>query len=227
MAGDVGQVISRTAALTGSGAMSASNKMSLSFTFSGSTKPAGIIDSGQNGTVTVGVTTVSGGIITEGDTGTGNVGPYWSVALWPDPTVTNVQDVKVTVGSNTTHTGAGEGAACAFDSTGTNGVIAVIDNGTFGGQIMTKVGTTWTQRAVNSSLRESTAGDVLEIIMSVSAGIFTYTLFKNGATTGLSWTDSTGIITPGRYWGGAFQHHRPSGVPNPSKGLTNFTGADI
>jgi hypothetical protein len=222
----VGQKFPVTGSLSGSGTASATNKMSLSFTFSGSTKPAGIIDVIANASGNMSVSIVSGGTINNGNGPSGVAATLYAAALWPDPTITVLQDIKATAGSATQHTGGGSGAACAFDSAGTNGVVGVITDDTAGGEIVTKVGSTWTVRASNTSLR-AVSGDVIEMQVSVSAGIYTYTLFKNGVTTGLSWTDSAAIITPGKFWGAAFRDVRSGGVEHNGFGVSTISGADL
>lgn len=213
---------SLNSAFTGSGTLSATSTLTESFTFSGSTKPSGIIDSSSNGTVSLTTSIVVSGNLIEGTSTPTTNGTWYGVALWPDPSVTVLQTCSVIVGNqHVTLTNPASGVAVGFDSSGTNGVIAVMATGTTtGAQIITKVGSTWTVRT--STATSAATGDVLKLVTTVSTGIYTYTLYQNG-TSIISWTDSGSVITPAKYWGAGFLHIRTGGMEQSSHGVSNVT----
>lgn len=217
-------------------AISMSAKLSQDYTLSGTTKPTGFVDISSQiaspGTNDLAASTVASGTLDEGtNASAGNITAYM-ITLLPDQTTTVLQDVKVTVGAlHTNATNIGQGCACAFNGTtaSADGVFCIgvgSTGGSFIEQIYSKVGNTITPQASQSS-GTITAADVFEVKMTVASSIYTYTLYKNGTATGLSWTDSSSVITPGKYGGAAFMNSKTSGTDHNSRGVTRIQLADM
>lgn len=188
-------------------------KAPMSYDFSSGVKPAGIIDGGNTG-----ATTVVSGNLREGTGGSTSRG----IALWPETTLTELQEVTVIRGNLAASVDRGVGCAVGFDSAATNGVFSIIDNSTYA--IFTKIGTTYTSRA--SVAGNGVAGDVLTMRVTKSGSTYTYSILLNG-TAKTSWTDSGNLIVPGKYWGGAFLHKNVNSVNYYSPGIASWTGRDI
>lgn len=202
-------------------------KQSYSYAFSGTTKPASIIDVALNANAS-NVTTVASGVIREGNNAGTTNGFYYTLSLWGVQMATNYYTSSVTNGL-LQNTDRAVGPAMS-DATGSK-VIFTSHPGTSGNAtIITVIGGVMTTRFTSSSAtyRSSSSTDVLAIIPSVSGGIWTYQAYKNGsALAGMSWTDSLNEFgTPGVYPGGVFRHTYSVGQYG-SPGIKAYAAADI
>lgn len=205
------------------GSIAASGKKSFSYTFSGTTKPAGIIDVALNSGAS-NTTTVASGIIREGSS-TATNGTYYTLAIWGVMMNTSYYTSSVTNGL-LANSDRAMGPAMS-DATGTNVVFATVRGNSGNTTIATSISGVVTTQATSGSIFSNSSSDVIGLVPTVSGGIYTYTLYKNGVATALAWTDSTNIIgTPGRYPGGAFRHLFSSGQYS-SPGIRAYAAADI
>jgi len=196
---------------------------SVTYTFSGTTKPAAFADWGAASYV------VAGGVARNGSSaavdGVYRSGGVWTSALGTQRYAAAVQFYGVGISDR------GQGAFVGAASTAvTNCVVAL--GRTWGGNphntsIYTKVGATWTECAGSATVWNDY--DVLALTIAETAtgsGVFVYSVLRNGAATGLSWTDSGGVITPGPYGGFAFEHRFAGGTQYPSPGIRSIQLSD-
>jgi hypothetical protein len=204
------------------GTLAASGKKSYNYTFSGTTKPAGIIDVAIN--AGAGTTSVSGGIIREGNSTASN-GTYHTASIWGNVMNTSYYTVSATNGAlSTTNRGFGPGMS---DSAGTKIVYVIVCSNTSAATIQTFVSGTVTTQASLAGLYATTSTDIITLVPTVSAGLYTYTVYKNGSVTALTWTDSSSVVgLPGRYPCGVFKHIYSSGQFT-SPGIRAYAAADI
>lgn len=213
----------RQAARVGAVAAARRQKRSIAYTFSGSTKPAGITDVAM-GSFAPTTTSVSGGVIREDGSLGGVDGSYHTAAVWGEQMATDLYSSQVTNGGlNTSNRGVGAGLSTANGSK----IVAVVMRGnTDPATLITWISGTLSQRAALAGLY-ATAGQTISIVPSLSAGIWTFTAYKNGSPTGLSWTDSGAVFgTPGRYPCAVFNHLYSFGQYS-SPGVSAYAAADL
>lgn len=205
------------------GSIAASGKKTFSYTFSGTTKPAEIIDVALNAGAS-NTTTVASGIIREGSS-TATNGTYYTLSIWGVLMNTSYYTSAVTNGL-IQNSDRAMGPAMS-DATGANVVFATIRGNSGNSVISTGIGGTVTSRASSSTVFSNSTSDVITLVPTVSGGIYTYTVYKNGTATALTWTDSGSVIgVPGRYPGGVFRHvYSSSQFLSP--GIRAYAAADI
>lgn len=205
------------------GTLASSNKKAYSFTFSGTTKPAGIIDVALNSGAS-NTTTVASGIIREGNSTAVN-GTYYTLSIWGVLMNSSYYKSSVTNGL-IANTDRAMGPAMS-NATGTTVVYAVIRGNSGSSTIATAIGGTITIQSTTTTVFSNASTDVISLVPTISGGIYTYTVHKNGTATSLTWTDSTNIIgIPGKYPGGVFRHVYSSGQ-FLSPGIRAYAANDI
>lgn len=197
----------------------------VSYTFSGSTKPPGIVDKAT--TAGAGASLVTSGTLQEGNSSTSN-GGYNSLAVFPDEMASSEFEVTVTVGSlSSAANNRAVGGACA-SADGTVAVYCRVPSSSGTAVIGTYVGGVETDRATLSS-QSAVPGNTITLTPSVSGGVVTWTVTKNGAAlgAGLSWTDSGHLVDlPGVHPAVAFRHQYSAGQ-YPSRGVTALSAEVI
>lgn len=198
-------------------------KKSYSYTFSGTTKPASIIDVAVD--TGAGTTTVSGGVIREGNSKTTNA-TYFTASIWGVQMGTNYYSSTVNSGNlNSTNRFVGVGMS---DATGDNIIFCAVpsQNGGYTSIISTRIaGGARTTRATSTSTYVS-GTQTVALIPTISAGVYTYTVYVNNVSK-FSWTDSGGVFgVPGKYPCGMFGHIYSS-AQYGSPGISAYAAADI
>jgi hypothetical protein len=148
-------------------------------------------------------------------------GTYFSGGVYPTPlgSVTHASDATFCNIANGNNCGSGT-AVAGSDTSFTNGVIAVgntVVGGTYSTEIFTKVGSTYTSVAGGGSGAWA-QGDVMRLECKFNGTNYYYSVFRNGTDTGVSWIDTTNVITPGYYAGFSFRHAY-SGGQFPANGI--------
>lgn len=163
-------------------------------------------------TVGAGVVAATSGALREGNS-TGGNGTYISLAVLPDDM--GLDDFSTTVTNagldSSSDRGAGGGNASAD---GTVAVFAVLSGTGKGvaGQIYTWVGGMLTGQASQSSVTW-VKNNTIELRPAVDADdVVTWTLYKNGVATALTWTDEDHLVDlPGSHPALGFRHQYSSG----------------
>lgn len=181
-------------------------------TWVASTKPATIPDFGQQhlGPYTV----IASATVQSGDAPTSNSNAYYGGGVVNTPTSSVLHSCTVEIG------GAGGGSSLRKAGAAVGGSDAAFTNGVLGigcgfgdanaTQILQKVGGTFTTRASSTTTWQS--GDILKLEITVSGGIYTYSIYKNGGTTAVcTWVDNTALHTPGPYGGFGLRAEYASG----------------
>jgi len=173
------------------------------------TVPAGTVNVAC--TPGAGAVTVTSNCLRDGNSTAAN-GTYWSLAVLPDDM--GLDDFSTTVTNagldSSSDRGAGGGNASAD---GTVAVFAILCGTGKGvsGQIYTWVGGVLTSRASQLSVtwvQNNTAA----LVPAVSDGVVTWTLYKNGVATALTWTDDDHLVDlPGAHPVIGFRHAYASG----------------
>lgn len=166
---------------------------------------------------------VSGTTLQEGNSITTN-GGYNSHLVLPDVmAVTTTISVTVTVGALSVaanNRGVGPGV---FSADGAKGVYV-----RFNSQSATATLATWsggTETSRTTSTQVAVPGDTITLTGTLSAGVWTWTVKKNGGAdiAGFTWPDSGHAIDlPGPRVGSAFRHQYASGQA-PSRGVAALT----
>ncbi|MCV6981440.1 hypothetical protein H7I53_14540 [Mycolicibacterium pulveris] len=120
------------------------------------------------------------------------------------------------------------GGVHGSDASFTDGVFFTMDSGASSGgcQIFHKNGATITPVGTATD-DDNDDNDTLELRPTLTAGVWTYTVYRNGNPTACAWTDSSNAATPGLYTCFAFQHRRAGGLEFYSNGLRDFTAEDF
>lgn len=213
---------------------SISDKRAYSYTWSGTVMgpfPSGNVWRGAlSGTMTPGDMTVASGIASETNpTGTSNDGAYFSGRTIQDPLNSNLHWAEAThantAGGSWFPRAVGVGVG-GSDASFTNGVFAVGAAFPSGGvgqegtQILTKIGGTLTVRAVTTVGWNT--GDQLRLVVTNNGANYVYTVYKNGTTQIVQWTDASNVVTPGNWTAPAFGCSWNSGQRYGSHGATAF-----
>lgn len=192
----------------------------LNYSFS-SGKPGGMVDVAL--TAGAGPTVVTSNTLREGNSTASN-GGYNSVAIMPDSmAIATSISITVTVGSlsvvaNNRSVGPG-----IFSADGSRGIYL-----RFASQSATATLNTWVsgtgETPQKTSTQVATAGDTLTLTGTLSGGVWTWTVKKNGTDIpAFTWSDSAHVIDlPGVKPGIAFRHQYAAGQA-PSRGVTNIT----
>lgn len=170
-----------------------------------------------------GATTVNSGALREAASSASN-GTYFTIGILPNVMPTTKFSTEVTLAAaNGSDRGVGGGAS---NASGTAMVFCVL-SGTVNGQIFTIIGTTRTSRA-SFNIKATAAGDVVTMVPTVDgSGIVTWTAWKNGVATGLTWTDTAGLVgLPGNRPVIVFRHAY-SGAQYYSPGISAITAREL
>jgi len=198
-------------------------KKSYSYTFSGTTKPAAIIDIAIN--TGAGATTVSGGVIREGNS-TAKDGTYHTASIWGVRMGTSYYRSIVTSGNlNSTNRLIGVGMS---DATGQNIVYCVVpsQNAGYTSAIITRIAGGARMNRSTSTSTYVNGTQTVALVPTISAGIYTYTVYVNNVAK-FSWTDNNSAFgTPGKYPCGIFGHIYSS-AQYVSPGISAYAAADI
>ena len=183
--------------------------------------PSGLVDiKSPSGS---GATTVNSGALREAASSASN-GTYFTIGILPDVMPTTKFSTEVTLAAASgSNRGVGGGAS---NVAGTAMVFCVL-SGTVNGEIFTIIGTTRTSRA-SFNIKATAAGDVVTMVPTVDgSGIVTWTAWKNGVATGLTWTDTAGLVgLPGNRPVIVF-HHAYVGAQYYSPGISAITAREL
>lgn len=183
-------------------------------------------NSANNAGLSSGDISVSGGIAREGSSSANN-GTYWSGRCHETPMGTVLHFAQVTLPSSLTGLDRGQGCGVGgSDSSFTNGVFLIVDTAANATalQIFSKVGNTVTPR-VTVNNPNVTSGGTIALQITWNGSNYVYTAFENGVSTGSSWSDTGGVITPGLWTTPAFERTYAAGQFG-SEGLAAFAAAD-
>jgi hypothetical protein len=169
---------------------------------------------------------VAGGVAVEGSPGAD--GDYFSGACYQDPMGTSlhyaeVTHTNVTAGFQPRSVGALVGGN---QQAPTSGVFAT---GTlFGGANATTIfslnGTVSTVQVTGGT--SYAVGDKLGLVITHNGTNYVYTVFKNGTSTGIFWSDTAGLVSPGVWVSPAFGGTFNSSTWYGSQGMTAFGCGD-
>lgn len=151
---------------------------------------------------------------------------YRSAAVLPDAMSSSLFACTVT-NANLSTTDRGIGPGC-FSADGTKGVYAIMCGNTNAHRIYSWAGGVNTsQVTAGTPVFTTSSTDTLTLSPSVAAGVVTWTLLKNGGSTGLFWTDSAHVVDlPGPHPAACFQRFY-SGGHFPSPGIKALTATDL
>lgn len=183
------------------------------------TKPTGSIDVLQ--TSGAGAAVVSGTTLTEGNSITTS-GSYNSALVLPDVMNANTTiSVTITVGALSSAANNRQVGAGVFSADGTKGVYVRFASQSANAILAIWSGGAETQETSLAS-QVATAGDTLTLTGTLSGGVWTWTVSKNGgaAISGLTWADSAHVMDlPGNHPAMMFRHNY-SGGQFPSRGVS-------
>lgn len=151
---------------------------------------------------------------------------YRSAAVLPDVMGSGLFACTVT-NANLVTADRGIGPGC-FSADGTKGVYAIMFGNSNAQRIYSWAGGVNTQQAIaGTAVYTASSTDTITLQPSIAAGVVTWTLLKNGASTGLSWTDSSHVVDlPGAHPAACFQRFY-SGAHYPSPGIKALTATDL
>lgn len=199
--------------------------ISVSLTFSGTTKPAAFVDVGLGANAPTS-TTMSGGILKENAPAAVD-GTYYTITIWGDQMGTTFYSSEVTNGASGPSSDRGIGPGMA-NAAGTLALFAIVFANTTAARLFFWNGTTLTQVGTTQATFSSSGTDTLKLVPSLSAGVWTYTLWKNGVATTVAWTDSSAQFSPPpKYPCGAFRRIRSAGAAYPSPGIKAYAAVDL
>lgn len=221
--------IVRAGAAAASAVVATSGLSSMSYpSFTASTKPTGVVDAKFSGAGTfntgLSITVDSSSRMVEPNSITTN-GTYLSGAVFPEVMADGLYQVTVTNAliSNSDR-GIGPGM-CNAD--GSVAVFAIICGNTTTARMYSYAGGVLTQRGTTASTFSTANTDLLKLVPSLSGGIYTYTLYKNGTATACTWTDSGAVIgAPPKHPTACFRHVYSSGQ-SASPGIKAISAALI
>lgn len=225
----MGSRVMRAGAVAASAVVAASGLSSMSYaSFTASTKPTGVVDAQFSGSLTfatgLSITVDSSSRLVEPNSGTTN-GTYLSGAIFPEVMADGLYQVTVTNAliSNSDR-GIGPGMC---NSDGSVAVFAIICGNTTPARMYSYVGGTLTQQGTTASTYSTSNTDLLKLVPSLSGGIYTWTLYKNGTATACTWTDSAGLVgAPPKHPTACFRHVYSSGQ-SASPGIKAISAALI
>lgn len=176
-------------------------------------------------TAGAGAATVTSSALRESNGTTTN--PSFSAYVFPEVMHTPLFSVTVgnaRIGAVTSSRGIGGGM---FSDDGTKGVFFIMTGNTIACRIYTYESGTLTVRGTSSNQFTTSGSDLIQLRPSVSAGVVTWNIFKNGVQQNANWTDSTHIMDlPGRRFGVCFRHEYSFGH-YPSPGIKSLMVEDI
>lgn len=186
------------------------------------TKPGGL-DVLQ--TAGAGAATVASNTLTEGNSST-STGGYNSAFVFPeDMAITTTISVTVTVGAlgvaaNNRAVGPG-----VFSADGTKGVFVRFASASSTASLITWLAGAETSRTTSTQVANT--GDTVTLTGTLSGGVWTWTVKKNGGAdiAALTWADSSHLADlPGTRPAAAFRHQF-SASQFPSRGISALTAA--
>lgn len=184
-----------------------------------------------DGTIDVALTpgagpvTVNGTTLQEGARVSGT-GTMYSAAVLPDTMSTDLFSVTVTVGSLSAAANDRGVGAGVFNADGTAGIACYMTSASGTAVIRTMIGGTGANQATLGS-KVAVPGVTITLTPTVSGGVVTWTVSKNGTPIGLSWTDTGHILDlPGRHPAAAFRHAY-SGADYASRGVAALSASVI
>lgn len=128
------------------------------------------------------------------------------------------------IGAVTSSRGIGGGM---FSDDGTRGVFFIMAGNTTPCRIYTYESGTATIRGTTSNQFTTSSSDLIQLRPSISSGVVTWNIYRNGVLMNANWTDNTHIMDlPGRRFGACFRHEY-SGGHFPSPGIKSVEAADI
>lgn len=201
-------------------------------TFSGTTKPSGIVDVGQAGT-----SAVASGVITEGTISSGVNGTvYYAAALDGTPMATSLYTVSNKQGPGSQYY-AGSGVAIGFDTLTPASNKGLIVTGCAQNNfepailVVTKVGSTYTV-VYSSTAAQGPGYGIASLPISVAITFngtnYVYTPSFNGVVNAAAtWIDTAGVLgVPGKYWGAGFTPFWSGGAEYKSNGISQWSATD-
>lgn len=196
--------------------------------FAASTLPTGLIAVPMSGANTfasgTSITVSATGVMREPNSANVNAA-YYSTGVFAEQMASGLY--SVTVGNAAlVNNSQGIGAGMS-NADGSIQVFVIVCTNTTSARIYTWVAGVLTQVGTTSSTVSSSASDKLALVPSLSGGIYTYTLYKNGAPTACVFTDSSAVIgVPGRHPVAAFKRTYSSGQA-ASPGIKSLSAALI
>lgn len=219
--------MARRAAVAASVAAVASGLSSVSYpSFTASTMPTGAfaVPMGGANTFASGTTITVDASSRMKEPNSANVnGTYRSAAVFAERMAPGAY--SVTVGNaNISTSDRGFGCGMSNDD-GSVIVFCMVFGNTNAPRIYTYISGTVTPVGTAGSGFSGSASDTITLKYTVSSGIATYTVYKNGTTMGATWTDSSNVVgTPGRHPCVSF-HHVYSSYQYASPGCKSLTAA--
>ncbi|RWA24043.1 hypothetical protein MELE44368_02190 [Mycolicibacterium elephantis DSM 44368] len=176
----------------------------------------------------IGFEVTSGAIIRDVAVGSGE-GNFYGGGVYLTP-MSTLRHRAIVTAANVVGLPNNRGVGCGVhgsDDEFTDGVFCTVDSAAASNppscELFVKAGASIT--AVASSNDDTDNNTKIELRPSLSGGVWTYTVFKDGAAS-CAWTDSEHVVTPGVFTCFAFQHRRASGVELFSDGIRDFTAQD-
>ncbi|MGV0796042.1 hypothetical protein ABQF26_03685 [Mycolicibacterium elephantis] len=177
----------------------------------------------------IGFEVTSGAIVRDVAVGSGE-GNFYGGGVYLTPMGT-LRHRAIVTAANVVGLPNNRGVGCGVhgsDDEFTDGVFCVADSAAASNppscELFVKTGASITP--VASSNDDTDNNTKIELRPSLSGGVWTYTVLKDGAATSCAWTDSEHMVTPGLFTCFAFQHRRVSGVELFSDGIRDFTAQD-
>lgn len=152
-------------------------------------------------------------------------GTYFSAFVFAE--VMHTPLFSITVGNaalSTTDRGIGAGM---FSGDGTKGVFFIICGNSTPLRIYSYVNGTATVQGTTSSQFSTSSNDLLRLQPSMSNGVVTWNIFKNGTQQTATWTDSSHVVDlPGRRFGACFRRTYSNGQ-FASPGVKSMAAQDL
>ena len=150
---------------------------------------------------------------------------YYSAYVFPETMHTPLFSMTATNNAaSTTSRGIGAGM---FSDDGTKGVFVIICGNTTNCRIFSYSSGTVTAQGTASSQFSTTSGDLIKLQPSISSGVVTWSVYKNGTLLTCTWTDSSHVMDlPGRRFAACFRHEYNTGQFS-SPGIKAMAAQDI
>lgn len=152
-------------------------------------------------------------------------GIYFSAYVFSE--VMHTPLFTVTAGNaalSSTDRGIGAGM---FSDDGTKGVFFIICGNTTPCRIYSWTGGTATVQGTTSNQFSTSSSDLIKLQPSMSSGVVTWNIYRNGTLLNATWTDSSHVIDlPGRRFGGVFRRAYSNGQ-FASPGIKSMAAQDI
>lgn len=152
-------------------------------------------------------------------------GTYYSAFVFPEVMHTGV--FSVTCGNAALQTSDRGIGAGVFSGDGTKGVFFIMCGNSVSCRIKTYLSGTISDQGTFANTFSTSGSDLLQLRPSLSSGVYTWTVYKNGSATACTWTDSSHVIDlPGRRFGACFRHNYSNGQFS-SPGIKSMAAADL